>query len=289
MVANLLCAVDPTGGTYLDNVDVGGVQAAEGVDLYWLAGLMNSTVLRFVFKRISKPFRGEYLSANKQFIAPLPIPNASDAAKADVAAKARALQVLHSRRRDLLDLIAKRMVTLKRPSKPETWLFPGMKTKAEWENEAAAGLDLSDRRAWAKTRYEEAVAAAEAAVGERLKPGVSLDAAFTDGELSFLIDGVPVIASIFEDDASGSFILAQWMVLAASFAITEKTDGKKLCTALRKLAKNDGSAAIQQIMGYQAELETVDASIKGQETAMNTLAFELYALTDAEKGLVERG
>jgi hypothetical protein len=289
LVANLLCSVDPDGGIYLDNVDVGGVQAADGVDLFWLAGLMNSSVLRFVFKRISKPFRGNYLSANKQFIAPLPVPNASDPAKKDIAEKARALQAAHSRRRDLLNLIVRRMATLRARAKPETWLFPGLKSKTDWEREAPAGLDLSERRAFAKKRYEDAVAAAESAVGERVKPGVDMDASFKDGELSFLIDGVTVIASIFLDDAAGAFVLAQWKVLAASFNITEKTDGKKLCTALRKLADADGSAAVQQVMGYQAELETLDASIKDQEAAMNAAVCKLYGLTDAEKALVERG
>ncbi len=289
LVANLLCAVDPSGGTYLDNVDVGGVQAADGVDLFWLAGLMNSKVLRFVFKRISKPFRGEYLSANKQFIAPLPIPNASDVAKADVATRARALQAAHSRRRDLLDLISKRFAALHRPAKPEHWLFSDVKTKAQLEANAPAGLDTSERRAWAKARYDDSVAAAEEALGERLKPGVVLDATFEEGELSFLIDGVPVITNIFADDAAGSFILAQWKVLAASFPVTEKTGGKKLSSALRKLAGNDGSAAVQQIMGYQAELEALDVSIQDQEAAMNALVYDLYGLSPDERTLVEKG
>jgi N-6 DNA Methylase/TaqI-like C-terminal specificity domain len=289
LVANLTCTVDPDGGVYLDNVDVGGVQAADGVDLFWLAGLMNSSVLRFVFKRISKPFRGDYLSANKQFIAPLPVPNASDPAKKDIADRARALQADHSRRRDLLDLIARRMKTLRTRSKPETWLFAGLKSKADWEKDAPAGYDLSERRAYAKKRFEDAVAVAESTVGERVRPGVSMDAAFKDGELSFLIDGVPVITSIFLDDAAGAFTLAQWKVIAASFPITEKTDGKKLCTALRKLADADGSDAVQQVLGFQAELETLDRSIKGQEAAMNAAVCELYGLTDAERALVERG
>jgi hypothetical protein len=37
-------------------------------------------------------------------------------------------------------------------------------------------------------------------------------------------------------EAEGTFILAQWRVLATTFSITERTAGKKPCAALRKLA-----------------------------------------------------
>src|SRR5205823_11337086 len=77
LVENFGCSVDDTGSFYLDNVDVGGVVIAAEEEPFFIAGVLNSQVVNFVFKRISKPFRGNYLSANKQFIAPLPIPVAS--------------------------------------------------------------------------------------------------------------------------------------------------------------------------------------------------------------------
>jgi hypothetical protein len=78
LVTNLACSVDRTGSVYLDNVDVGGVIIADDEEPFFIAGILNSRVANFVFRRISKPFRGSYMSANKQFIAPLPIPPASD-------------------------------------------------------------------------------------------------------------------------------------------------------------------------------------------------------------------
>lgn len=289
LVANLTCSIDDAGAMFLDNVDVGGIQAADGVNLFWLGGLLNSPVLRFVFKRLSKPFRGEFLSANKQFIAPLPIPDANAKQRDDIAERASALQTAHSRRRDLIALIDRRMVTLRKSAKPAEWLFPTMTPKRELEKAAPATLDLAERRAWAMKRYNDDLAANEASVGEQIAPGVTLDAHFIDGELSFLVNGAPVISSIFEDRESGAFILAQWKVLASSMSISDKMTGKKFCDKLRKLAPDDGSPAVKQVLEYQTELAALDASIRNQELAMNAAVYALYKLTDDEIALVERG
>ncbi len=99
LVAHLACCVDEIGSIYLDNVDVGGIEIADGKQPFFIAGILNSPVANFVFKRISKPFRGSYLSANRQFIAPLPIPPASSEERVDVAKRAKALQAAHSQRR----------------------------------------------------------------------------------------------------------------------------------------------------------------------------------------------
>jgi len=59
---------------YLDNVDVNGVlPSAAGPSIWELLVLFNSRLLDFLFKLQTVPFRGDYMSANKQFIAPLPI------------------------------------------------------------------------------------------------------------------------------------------------------------------------------------------------------------------------
>jgi hypothetical protein len=118
---------------------------------------------------------------------------------------------------------------------------------------------------------------------------VALDAAFADGELSFLIDGVTVIDRIFESKAEGTFILAQWKVLATTFSITERTAGKKLCAALRKLATNDGSPVVSQIMALERELASRDAEIARQESEMNALVYALYGLSAEEIEMVEKG
>jgi len=288
-VPSLRVCFDDTGSVYLNNVRVNGILPAKGVDAWFLLGVLNTKVADFVFRRIAKVKDGGFYEANRQFIEPLPIPEASDAVKADVATKACALQQAHTRRRDLLGLIAARLKSLRPRAKPATWLFPTIKTKLEWEKDAPKGLDAVERAAFADKRFADAVAAAEEAVGERLKPGVTLEATFAEGELTLTVDGVPVISGIFLDDAAGSFVLAQWRVLSASFTVTEKSTGKSLCDALRKLADAEASNAAAQLMTYQAELTILDGSIRAQEAAMNAAVYQLYRLTETERALVEGG
>jgi hypothetical protein len=288
-VPELRVSFDAAGGAYLNNVRVNGILSADDKSPWFLLGILNAKVADFVFRRIAKVKDGGFYEANKQFIAPLPIPSAAPDEQKTISDMAKALQASHTRRRDVLGLITSRMDTVRKRTKPAEWLFPSIKPKTDWERDAPAGLDLAEKRAWATKRYDDDLATSEAAVGERIMPGVMLDASFTDGELSFLINGVPVISRIFEEQASGAFILAQWKVLAASMPITDSTTGRKLCNALRKLATNDASAAVNQIMQYQTELAALDKSIMQQESDMNTAVYRLYGLTPDEIRLVERG
>lgn len=66
--------LDLQGQVYLDNVDVNGVLLADkNIAGGYLATLLNSRLIDWRFKQTSVRFRGSYYSANKQFIAPLPI------------------------------------------------------------------------------------------------------------------------------------------------------------------------------------------------------------------------
>lgn len=83
--------------------------------------------------------------------------------------------------------------------------------------------------------------------------------------------------------------LAQWKVLATTFSITERTAGKKLYDALRKLATNDGSPVVSQIMALERELAALDAEIAHQEREMNAFVYALYSLSAEEIEMVEKG
>jgi hypothetical protein len=289
LVADLGCSVDDGGRVYLDNVDVGGVAVAADEDPFFIAGILNSDVANFVFKRISKPFRGSYLSANKQFIAPLPIPPATPKQRLDVAKKAKALQAAHTVRRDTLDKIEQRLSSVRTRSKPETWLFPALKSKTDLIAIAPARLDDEKKREWASRRYDLDLAAALNVIGARLRPGATLSAAFVAGELLFLIDGISVVSRVFVADAEGEFVVAQWKVLAATFSITENTDGQKIANALRKLAVVDNPAIVQQVINLEAELSGIEADILTKEIEMNALVDRLYGLSEADAGIVRLG
>jgi len=97
MCVDLRAAADPEGSVYLDNVDVNGVLIPpEGPSVWSVAVVLNSRAVDWVFRRGSVPFRGEFLSANKQFIAPLPIRVPSGAQAEQVEDLGRRLHELAS-------------------------------------------------------------------------------------------------------------------------------------------------------------------------------------------------
>ena len=76
LVESLYAAYDVDGNHFLDNVDVGGVTLKpeyQQQGLSFLLGLLNSKLLRWCFPFVSVPFRGGWLSANRQFLSQLPI------------------------------------------------------------------------------------------------------------------------------------------------------------------------------------------------------------------------
>ncbi len=80
----LSAALDAEGRFWLDNVDVSGVLASDPVRLRFLLGVLNSRVAHWVWVRGAKPFQHGYRSANKQYIAPLPVPEAIRAREEEV-------------------------------------------------------------------------------------------------------------------------------------------------------------------------------------------------------------
>ncbi|MEX2642151.1 MAG: DNA methyltransferase [Acetobacterales bacterium] len=289
LVVSVSCSADSRGSAYLDNVDVGGVAAAPGVPLLYLAGILNAPVADFVFRRISKPFQGDYRSANKQFIAPLPIPDASDEDRAAVAARAECLQQLHTRRRALLLEIGRRMGGVATRMQRDVWLFPDLPEAPQFEETAPVQLDRAERRAWARQQRDEALNLRHERLGERLRPGVSMDAVFEGGELRFLIDGETAVDRVFLDEADGPFVLAQWKLIASNFNVTESTTGKKLSDQLRKVALTTADAVREQIMARQRDLSAVEIDIATSEAEINALVYRLYELTPEEIALVEAG
>jgi methylase of polypeptide subunit release factors len=289
LVTTVFCSVDRIGEAYLDNVDVGGIAPVAGTDLFFLAGVMNGPVAGYVFRRISKPFRGDYRSANKQFIAPLPIPPATQEEMADIAGRAKSLQIFHTKRRDLLDSIARRLSAAPVKRRPDNFLFPDLAPAKARLEQAPKTFDAAERREWAKGRYEEALQARYDTVGERLRPGAPLNATFTKGELKFLVDALPVIDKIFLSDADGPFLAAQWKVVASTFAIPEHKAGERLCNELRKLIDTDNAALRNQIMALQAELAETEGSIAAMEAEINGVLDRLYGLTEKEMALVRAG
>ncbi|MGO7911756.1 Eco57I restriction-modification methylase domain-containing protein [Rhizobium ruizarguesonis] len=289
LVARLAAYVDAAGNYYLDNVDVGGVSPGAELNGYVVAAILNSDASNFAFRLISKPFRGEYRSANKQFIAPLPIPKTTNEERKFLGDAAKNLQSLHAHRRKLVQDIARRTGVLKYRLKAESWVFPLLKSKKDLEDDAPAKLDREQKKAWANKEYQLAIDALLSDIGTMLAPGITLDAEFSDGELKFFIGEQAAIQKIFLPNAEGEFTSAQWKVLASTYSVTEKTDGRKFVNALRKIGESSNPAVVTQIIEKQKELSNIEAEIAKAETEMNALVFALYGLDAADIAIIERG
>ena len=96
LVDVLHAAYDDRGSHFLDNVDVGGVTLKPThttCDLRYLLALLNSKLLAWLFPHISAPFRGNWMSANRQFLSQLPIYVTDDSLALDKTRSARLLKL----------------------------------------------------------------------------------------------------------------------------------------------------------------------------------------------------
>lgn len=288
-VPSMRVCADFDGNKYLNNVRVNGILSA-GPDLGFLLGVLNSPVVDWVFKRIAKPKDGGWFEANKQFIAPLPIPNTTPEQQADVAARARSLQVAHTAHRDKVAALTRRTSEMPSQSRPEAFLFPSIAEPSERVESAPKSLQTpAERRSWAKQKYDEDIASKKAEINQRLTLEAPLEVSLKDGELILSIDGVAVIDHVYVEDGEGELIAAQWKAVASSFNVSGKDPAKALCNALRKLVVTTNEAHIKQIIKLQGEIASLEISIAKQEADINALIFELYDLSDNEIKMVERG
>jgi hypothetical protein len=286
-VTEMRVCLDDTASLYLNNVRVNGIIPANNENPWYLLGILNAQVADFVFRRIAKVKAGGFFEANRQFIAPLPIPPASEAERSEAARRARALQAAHTQRRDTLAAIERRLSAARRRNRPETWLFPDLKSVDYFLEDAPARLDPEQKQKWASDRYTRDLAAQHDSITARLRPASAFSADFADDELSFSIDGMPVVSRIFVSHTEGEFTVAQWKVLAATMTVTDRTDGRSIANKLRRLARTDNRDMIEQIIGLERELSELDADIARQESEMNQLVYRLYALGDADIALIE--
>jgi hypothetical protein len=217
LVEHLKCSLDAEGRVFLDNVDAGGVLSTPNFELSYLMAVLNGPVADFVFRIIAKPFQNDYRSANKQFIAPLPIPTTLPEARADVAARARRLQQRWTDRRDLLQQAADRLSVLARARHPARWLWPELPTLPEMAEQAPGGLRIAtDRRKWAGERLDEMEAARIEGLQAALDRGGRRQVRFDNGELRLYASGTVVLGKIYLDEAAGRLTETYWRWLLLS-------------------------------------------------------------------------
>lgn len=273
LVTRVFCAVDEVGAFYLDNVDVGGVAVNRELSPHFVAGVLNSRPCGHIFRQISKPFRGDYRSANKQFIAPLPIPKATKVQRDDIAKRAKKLQKDHTKRRELISGIGRRLSSVATKKRPDDFLFPELPVAKK------EALSDGETITAAKNARKEALAIRHDDLTDKLSPGVSLSARLIKGELQFLIDSVPVIAGLFLSGNEAQFVLSQWNYIASTFNVTPRTSGKSLAHALQNLAVTEDQARIDQVIKMQTELIELEQKIETDEANLDQIIFDLYGLS----------
>lgn len=290
LVYRLVCSIDFDGSFYLDNVDVGGVLPKDPRDLGFLGAVLNSPVANFVFRRTSKPFQNDYRSANKQFIAPLPIPRATDDQKAEVGARARRLHELHSKRRDVVAALEQRLLSAQTESdqREESWLWADVKSARHWAKSAPADKSGRTATAWAKDHFHVLVSQRLEHLSAVLVPGTVLSAQADNGELR-VTSHAHVLLRTYEDEATAPFIAAQWRHALRDLRITEVFDPSKLLRLLLSLRKTDNSALRDQVVKLDAEIQQLDRDIAAAEAEMNEIVYGLYGLSEEERKVVEGG
>ncbi len=287
LVPSLQLAIDTNGAWYCDNVDVGGVVPTRLDDLPYLAGIVGAPATDLLFRWLSKPFRGDYLSANKQFIAPLPIPDASAPDRAEVSRIAEGLQRAYTERARLRVGLAERLSGLARRRRPHEWLLPEVQSKAQIEAEAPRLGGPEARRNYADRLQPEQIESGIARIDSMIRLDSRFEARFDDGELVFLIDGAIAARGVYADAQQGAFWLAQWQAVALAFEPNGRGNGKRLIDLLRAIADEAPPAVRAQIIERQGQLSVLADELRELESALHEITCRLFELTAAERRLVE--
>ena len=290
LVTHLFAALDEEGACCLDNVDVGGILAADRSTLLYLYGILNAPVCDYVWRRISKPFQNDFRSANKQFIAPLPIPDAMPAQRGEVGRLALRLQDLHTRDRELADAIDARLASAQtEPFEPgPEWLWPDVRTPAQWKGDAPANLRGAARTAWAKDRRDAVLAGhltvIDAALAAETPP--VCDVAEDAGRLVLRLNGRIAVELFDKPDAP--FIAAQWRHALRSF----RGNAKRLLALLLKLRSTPdaalASALASAVIRLVSERQTLAGDLATAEREMNEKVLGLYGLVEEERRQIQR-
>jgi len=285
IVEHLKASLDDGGRLCLDNVDVGGVIPRSPEDAGYLLAVINGPVADFVFRRIAKPFQGDYRSANKQFIAPLPVPEASEDERSEIGIRARDRQRSGARRRDLLRAAAERLGVLAKARHGPRWLWPHLPDFADVVGWAPKARKLAgERRTWAEQHLDEFETAEREQLQAALDAGVRLAPSFQHGELRLYAGGAPVIGRIYLDAATGALTEAYWRYLLLSQTWREADSFSRL---LRRPPTEANPSAARQFIERVNDLQAETDRIEAAEADMNARLYALYGLTDEERDLVD--
>lgn len=280
---------DDAGKFYLNNVRVNGILPKNDKDFWYLLGILNSTVADWVFRRIAKPKEGGYFEANKQFIAPLPIPKATKGQAADMVAHSKKLTELHTQLRDVMRALERRFDACEIEEKSIEWLWPTVETLDHWKSKAPSSLARRDQTAWAKEKRLVQINEAVSALKDKLRPGAVLEVELKGGELRLHDDGTIVLDGVFVSKAEAQAVLLDWRQYLRGITIAEGIDVARFADALRCIRKPKTAAVAEQIAEFDQECRTILNKITKVEQQANNLAYAIYGLSAGEIAMIENG
>jgi type I restriction-modification system DNA methylase subunit len=288
LVAKLGCFADADGRFYCDNVDVGGVVPARKDDLWLLAGILNAPVTDTLFRWLTKPFRGDYMSANKQFIAPLPIPDADRTARASLTALAKGMQDRKTLQMDERAALDELLGATARVTWPLDKLLPDVRPMGEIEADAPKRIPPSERKAWVDVERAAQEEAALARIDGLIHAASEFAVSCRDGRLALAIDGVEA-ARLFVTEAQAPLVEAQWRAIALNFMPTGKADARRLVDRLRRVATEADPVIADRIIAAGQRLAQLDSVLRDDEAQLHELTCRMFNLTPQERRLVEQG
>ena len=143
--------------------------------MFFLLGVLNSPVADWYFKLIAKPKDNGYFEANKQFIAPIPIPDATDARRRQVGEMAESLQKLHTERRDAVAKLQRRIDSPQcvNDSRKIDWLWADV-AASQIKALAPEELTTRERTEWVQAEIARRLESYYERIDVHLRPNVEL-------------------------------------------------------------------------------------------------------------------
>jgi type I restriction-modification system DNA methylase subunit len=301
LVDQLHAAWDENGEVFLDNVDVGGVTVKpefEDLKMPYLLALLNSRLLRWFFPFISVPFRGNYFSANKQFLGQLPIKLIDPKKKGEVKLekeiieRVEKIQAAHKQRLKLPEALQKKILHTQNRT-PCNLAHYLQKDFADALKSEILIDDVQRKGFVHEIKLESA------------DSQINLSATISD-DLKTEPQLLPMLRLEFKHDALRQFIYASLRQFLEDNSRKKKwTLGKKpeaiyplLVNSLEPLVyfnadAGDNLRAIRDLMkaiaeeSSTADLAAIESEIQTLDAEIDTRVYELYGLTEAEIKIVE--
>lgn len=287
LVPELRLSFDAGGKFYVNNVRVNGI-IPRNDNGWFLLGILNSKITDYIFKWFGKPKDNGYFEANKQFIAPLPIPRTDRAGRAGLSALAQGMQGRRTRRVELRAQLDERLTSTARATWPLERLLPTVRSIAAIEDAVPRSVPRSDHKKWIDEQRKSDEESALAEIEGVVRASSIAEVTLSEGRLALAIDDTEV-ARVFVAKAESALIEAQWRSAAIDFQPTGKGDAKRLIDKLRRVATDADPAVTAQIIAIGADLATLTDVLRDDEQQLHELTCLMFNLSDDEKRLVERG